>query len=64
MDERQAKTVKSFDEVRLQLMSEARADLLSQKRVQKVQAITNTMNFEDKAIENFSKEGLDAMTQK
>jgi peptidyl-prolyl cis-trans isomerase C len=64
LDERQAKTVKSFDEVRLQLMSEARADLLSQKRVQKVQAITNTMNFEDKAIENFSKEGLDAMTQK
>ena len=64
LDERQAKTVKSFDEVRLQLMSEARADLLSQKRVQKVQAITNTMNFEDKAIENFSKEGLEAMTQK
>ena len=64
LDERQAKTVTSFDEVRLQLMSEARADLLSQKRVQKVQAITNTMNFEDKAIENFSKEGLEAMTQK
>ncbi|KZS00483.1 putative Peptidyl-prolyl cis-trans isomerase NIMA-interacting 4, partial [Daphnia magna] len=40
LEERQAKTTRTFEEVKPQLMAESRADLLSQKRVQKVQDIS------------------------
>jgi peptidyl-prolyl cis-trans isomerase C len=62
LEERQAKTTRSFEEVKTQLMAESRADLLSQKRVQKVQDISKTMSFEKAAIEKLAKEGFEAMS--
>jgi peptidyl-prolyl cis-trans isomerase C len=64
LEERQAKTTKTFEEVKGQLMTESRGEILSQKRVQKVQSITNTMKFDDKAIEKLAKEGFEAMNKK
>jgi peptidyl-prolyl cis-trans isomerase C len=61
LEERQAKTTRSFEEVKPQLMAESRADLLSQKRVQKVQDISKIMSFEKAAIEKLAKEGFEAM---
>jgi len=64
LEERQPKTTKTFEEVKGQLMGESRAEILSQKRVQKVQSITATMKFESKAIEKLAKEGFEAMNKK
>lgn len=64
LEERQAKTTKTFEEVKGQLMGESRAEILSQKRVQKVQSITSTMKFDSKAIEKLAKEGFEAMNKK
>lgn len=61
LDERKPKTTLTFEEVKGTLMGESRAEILSQKRVQKVQNITNQMKFERDAIAEFSKEGLAAM---
>lgn len=64
LEERQPKTTRTFEEVKPQLMAESRADLLSQKRVLKVQDITKTMTFEKDAIEKLAKEGFEAMAAK
>lgn len=64
LEERQPKTTRTFEEVKSQLMAESRGELLSQKRVQKVQEITKTMTFEKSAIEKLAKEGFEAMTAK
>jgi peptidyl-prolyl cis-trans isomerase C len=64
LEERQPKTTKTFDEVKPLLMGESRSEILSQKRVQKVQSITSTMKFESKAIEKLAKEGFEAMNKK
>lgn len=64
LEERQPKTTKTFEEVKGQLMGESRAELLSQKRMQKVQSITATMKFEAQAIEKLAKEGFEAMNKK
>ncbi len=64
LEERQPKTTRTFDEVKPQLMAESRGELLSQKRVQKVQDISKTMTFEKDAIEKLAKEGFVAMTAK
>jgi peptidyl-prolyl cis-trans isomerase C len=64
LEERQAKTTRSFEEVKPQLMAESRSELLSQKRVQKVQDISKTMTFEKDAIEKMAKEAFEAMAAK
>jgi peptidyl-prolyl cis-trans isomerase C len=64
LEERQAKTTRSFEEVKPQLMAESRNELLSQKRVQKVQDISKTMTFEKDAIEKMAKEAFEAMAAK
>ena len=64
LEERQPKKTRAFEEIKSQLMAESRGDLLSQKRVQKVQEITKTMTFEKSAIEKLTKEGFEAMTAK
>ena len=64
LEERQAKTTRSFEEVKPQLMAESRNELLSQKRVLKVQDISKTMTFEKDAIEKMAKEAFEAMAAK
>jgi len=64
LEERQPKTTRTFEEVKPQLMAESRGELLSQKRVQKVQDISKTMTFEKDAIEKLAKEGFEAMAAK
>ena len=64
LEERQAKTTRSFEEVKPQLMAESRSELLSQKRVLKVQDISKTMTFEKDAIEKMAKEAFEAMAAK
>lgn len=64
LEERQAKNTRGFEEVKPQLMSESRNELLSQKRVQKIQDISKTMNFDKAAIAKLAKEGLEAMSSK
>jgi peptidyl-prolyl cis-trans isomerase C len=64
LEERQPKTTRTFEEVKPQLMAESRGELLSQKRVQKVQDISKTMTFEKDAIEKLAKEGFEAMVAK
>lgn len=64
LDDRKPKSTLTFEEVKGSLLSESRAEILSQKRVQKVQNITTQMKFERDAIVEFTKDGMAAMSAK
>ena len=55
LDERHPVGVKPFDEVRPQVMGEARAALLNQARREKVSAMIKGFKFESIAIESLSR---------
>lgn len=64
LDDRKPKSTLTFEEVKGTLLAESRAEILSQKRVLKVQNITTQMKFERDAILDFTKDGLATMSAK
>jgi len=64
LDDRKPKSTLTFEEVKGTLLGESRAEILSQKRVLKVQNITTQMKFERDAILEFTKDGLATMSAK
>lgn len=55
LEERREKGRQSYEEVRSQLLTEARTTVLNEARVQKVQALNKDMNIDKSAIESFVK---------
>ena len=64
LDDRKPKSTLTFEEVKGTLLAESRAEILSQKRVLKVQNITTQMKFERDAILEFTKDALATMSAK
>ena len=64
LDDRKPKSTLNFEEVKGTLLGESRAEILSQKRVLKVQNITTQMKFERDAILEFTKDALATMSAK
>ncbi|MEO8117737.1 MAG: peptidylprolyl isomerase [Rhodoferax sp.] len=57
LEERREKGRQSFEEVKPQLLSEARTALLNDSRVQKVESLNKDFVFDSAAIETFTKTG-------
>lgn len=55
LEERREKAIQPFEEVRSQLLSESRAAILNDARLQKVQSMNNEFVFEREAIEGLVK---------
>lgn len=55
LDERREKGRQPYDEVRVQLLAEARAAILNEARLQKVQSLSKDMKMDSPAIEAFVK---------
>lgn len=55
LEERREKSTKSFEEVKQQLIIEAKVSLVNESRVTKVKAMSKDMSFDKEAIESFSK---------
>jgi len=56
LEERRAKGPQPYEEVRSQLLAEARTAILNESRVQKVQSMSKDFVFEKEAIEGLSKQ--------
>jgi len=64
LDERKPKVTPEFAQVKDKLLSEARAGILTEKRMAEVQKITIQIAFEKEGIVKFSKEALESLTSK
>jgi parvulin-like peptidyl-prolyl isomerase len=64
LDERQAEKTQTFEEVRAQLIQDARSDLLGQKRMERVKKISAEMQFDAAALEKLGKEASAALSPK
>ena len=64
LDERKPAVTPSFDELKVQLMAEARVEILSQKRTQKVKALESSIKFDLTNIEQFGKEASEIFKPK
>ena len=64
LDERKPKVTPEFDQVKDKLLSEARAGILTEKRMAEIQKITAQIAFEKESIVKFSKETSESLTSK
>jgi peptidyl-prolyl cis-trans isomerase C len=64
LDERKPKTLTPFAEVKDSLLMEARAAILSGKRIQMAQSISAKLQFERDAIQALSKDSSAGLTGK
>jgi len=62
LDERKAKSIQSYEEVKNKLLSEARGGILSEKRMLMVQKINSQIQFDRDAIVKLSKEASEKIT--
>jgi len=62
LDERKAKSIQSYEEIKNKLLSEARGGILSEKRMLMVQKINSQIQFDRDAISKLSKEATEKIT--